>query len=42
MFNAATYAERLAAALLRQMAGDEVHVRTAGSRPSGQIDPMMV
>jgi len=42
VFNAATYAERLAAALLRQMAGDEVHVRTAGSRPSGQIDPMLV
>jgi arsenate reductase len=33
---------QLAAALLRQMAGDEVHVRTAGSRPSGQVDPMVV
>jgi protein-tyrosine-phosphatase len=33
---------QMAAALLRQMAGDEVHVRTAGSRPSGQIDPIVV
>jgi len=33
---------QIAAALLRQMAADEVHVRTAGSRPSGQIDPMVV
>jgi arsenate reductase (thioredoxin) len=33
---------QMAAALLRQMAGDQVHVRTAGSRPSGQIDPMVV
>ena len=33
---------QMAAALLRQMAGDEVHVRTAGSRPSGQIDPTVV
>jgi arsenate reductase (thioredoxin) len=32
---------QMAAALLRQMAGDRVHVRTAGSRPSGQIDPMV-
>jgi protein-tyrosine-phosphatase len=33
----------MAAALLRQMAGDEVHVRTAGlRRPSGQIDPTLV
>jgi arsenate reductase len=32
----------MAAALLRQMAGDEVHVRTAGSRPSGHIDPTVV
>jgi ArsR family transcriptional regulator len=28
--------------MLRQMAGDEVHVRTAGSRPSLQIDPTVV
>ncbi|HLM23227.1 MAG TPA: arsenate reductase ArsC [Propionibacteriaceae bacterium] len=33
---------QMAAALLRQMAGDQVHVRTAGSRPSGQIDPVVV
>ena len=33
---------QMAAALLRQMAGDQVHVRTAGSRPSGQIDPAVV
>jgi protein-tyrosine-phosphatase/DNA-binding transcriptional ArsR family regulator len=33
---------QMAAALLRQMAGDEVHVRTAGSRPSGHIDPTVV
>ena len=33
---------QVAAALLRQMAGDEVHVRTAGLRPSGQIDPTLV
>jgi arsenate reductase (thioredoxin) len=33
---------QIAAALLRQMAGDRVHVRTAGSRPSGQIDPIVV
>jgi arsenate reductase len=28
--------------LLRQMAGDQAHVRTAASRPSGQIDPLVV
>jgi arsenate reductase (thioredoxin) len=33
---------QVGAALLRQMAGDEVHVRTAGLRPSGQIDPTLV
>jgi arsenate reductase (thioredoxin) len=33
---------QMAAALLRQMVGDRVHVRTAGSRPSGQIDSMVV
>jgi protein-tyrosine-phosphatase len=33
---------QMAAALLRQMAGDRVHVRTAGSRPSGQVDPTVV
>ena len=33
---------QIAAALLRQLAGDRVHVRTAGSRPSGQVDPMVV
>ena len=33
---------QMAAALLRQMAGDRVHVRRAGSRPSGQVDPMVV
>ena len=33
---------QIAAALLRQMAGDRVHVRTAGSRPSGQVDPLVV
>lgn len=33
---------QLAAALLRQMAGDRVHVRTAGSRPSGQVEPLVV
>jgi arsenate reductase len=33
---------QIAAALLRQMAGDRVHVRTAGSRPSRQVDPMVV
>jgi arsenate reductase len=33
---------QLAAALLRQMAGEQVHVRTAGSKPSGQIDPVVV
>jgi arsenate reductase (thioredoxin) len=33
---------QMAAALLRQIAGDQVHVRTAGSRPSGQIDPVVV
>jgi arsenate reductase (thioredoxin) len=32
---------QMAAALLRRIAGDRVHVRTAGSRPSGQIDPMV-
>ena len=33
---------QMAAALLRQMVGDRVHIRTAGSRPSGQIDSMVV
>jgi hypothetical protein len=33
---------QMAAALLRQMAGGEVHVRTAGLRSSGQIDPTLV
>jgi arsenate reductase (thioredoxin) len=33
---------QMAAALLRQMASDQVHIRTAGSRPSGQIDPFVV
>ena len=33
---------QLAAALLRQMTGDRVHVRTAGSKPSDQIDPQVV
>ena len=33
---------QFAAALLRQMAGDRVHVRTAGSKPSIQIDPTVV
>lgn len=33
---------QLAAALLRQLAGDRVHVRTAGSRPSDQIDGIVV
>lgn len=33
---------QLAAALLRQMTGDRVHVRTAGSKPSDQIDPLVV
>lgn len=33
---------QLAAALLRQLAGDRVHVRTAGSRPSDQIDEIVV
>jgi arsenate reductase (thioredoxin) len=32
----------MAAALLRQMAGDDAQVRTAGSCPSGQIDPIVV
>jgi arsenate reductase (thioredoxin) len=32
----------MAAALLRHMAGDEVHVRTAGSRPSGRVDSTVV
>jgi arsenate reductase (thioredoxin) len=33
---------QMAAALLRQMVGDRVHMRTVGSRPSGQIDSMVV
>ena len=33
---------QMAAALLRQMAGDRVHVRTAGSRPASQVDPAVV
>jgi arsenate reductase len=33
---------QMAAALLRQMAGNEVHVCTAGSRPPGQVDPTVV
>ena len=33
---------QMAAALLRQMVGDRVHIRTAGSRPSKQIDSMVV
>ena len=33
---------QLAAALLRQMTGDRVHVRTAGSKPSDRIDPTVV
>jgi protein-tyrosine-phosphatase len=33
---------QIAAALLRQMASDQAHIRTAGSRPSGQIDPFVV
>jgi arsenate reductase len=33
---------QMAAALLRHMVGDEVHVRTAGSCPSGQVDPTVV
>jgi arsenate reductase len=32
----------MAAALLRHMAGDEVHVHSAGSRPSGHVDPTVV
>jgi protein-tyrosine-phosphatase len=33
---------QMAAALLRQMAGNEVHVRTAGSCSSGQVDSTVV
>ena len=33
---------QMAAALLRHMAGSEVHVLTARSRPSGQVDPTVV
>ena len=33
---------QLAAALLRQMAGDRVHIRTAGSLPAREIDPVVV
>ena len=33
---------QLAAALTRQMAGRQVHVRTAGSRPADRIDPTIV
>lgn len=33
---------QMAAGLLRQLAGDRVHVRTAGSQPSESIDPAVV
>lgn len=33
---------QIAAALLRQMAGEQVHIRTAGSRPSNRVDPVVV
>ncbi|MGD7705327.1 three-helix bundle dimerization domain-containing protein [Microlunatus sp. Y2014] len=33
---------QMAAALLRHMAGDQVHIRTAGSRPARQIDPTVM
>ncbi len=33
---------QIAAALLRHMAGDQVHVRTAGSRPASAIEEVVV
>lgn len=34
---------QMAAAMLRQMAGDRIHIRTAGSRPSGRhMDPIVL
>ena len=33
---------QIAAAMLRQMAGEQVHIRTAGSRPSDRVDPVVV
>lgn len=33
---------QMAAGLLRQLAGDRVHVRTAGSQPAESIDPVVV
>lgn len=33
---------QMAAGILRQLAGDQVHVRTAGSSPALSIDPMIV
>lgn len=33
---------QMAAAILRQLAGDRVHIRTAGSRPSRQMDPTVI
>lgn len=33
---------QMAAAILRHLAGDRVHVRTAGSRPASAVDPAVV